>query len=110
MAGVSQSSGGATAAINVVPLIDVVLVLLIIFMVITPMLQKGVDVKLPPALNVTSKDERTAKDMVITVKADKSIYYDTTQMPKDQLANALEALFRTQPYMPIMVKGDERVS
>ena len=84
--------------------------LLIIFMVITPMLQKGVDVKLPPAANVASKDERTAKDMVITVKADKAIYYDTNLMPKDQLPTALEALYRTQPFIPIMVKGDERVA
>ena len=58
MAGTGGSGG---AQINVVPLIDIVLVLLIIFMVVTPMLQKGVDVKLPKATNVVKKDERTAR-------------------------------------------------
>ena len=110
MAGVQQSSGGASASINVVPLIDIVLVLLIIFMVVTPMLQKGVDVKLPPAQNVVSKDERTAKDLVITVKADRSIFYDTQELPKELLSQQLNVLHQTQPLIPIMVKGDERAS
>ena len=108
MAGVSQS--GASATINVVPLIDIVLVLLIIFMVVTPMLQKGVDVKLPPAYNADSKDERASKDTVISVKMDGSLFFDTTQVSKDQLSTAVASLLRSNPYQPIMVKGDEHVA
>jgi biopolymer transport protein ExbD len=108
MAGVTQS--GANANINVVPLIDIVLVLLIIFMVVTPMLSKGVDVKLPPAVNAESKDERTSKDLVITVKSDKSLYLDTQAVSKDELTTALGSVLGSNPFQPIMVKGDERVA
>jgi biopolymer transport protein TolR len=108
MAGVTQS--GANANINVVPLIDIVLVLLIIFMVVTPMLSKGVDVKLPPAVNAESKDERTSKDLVITVKSDKSLYLDTQAVSTDELTTALGSVLGSNPFQPIMVKGDERVA
>ena len=65
--------GAMTSDINVTPLVDVVLVLLIIFMVVTPMLQKGVPVNLP----VTEHPEQTPdteKQLQISVKADNSVY------------------------------------
>lgn len=107
MAGTGES-GGAT--INVVPLIDIVLVLLIIFMVVTPMLQKGVDVKLPKAKNVVKKDERTANDTVIAVKADRTLYLMKDKLSEDQMKTALASLHNSSPYTNILVKGDERVS
>ena len=112
MAGVSKRSGGGgpSADINVVPLIDVVLVLLIIFMVVTPMLQKGVDVKLPKATNVVEKDERTSKDLIISVKADGTYWFEQTQVSEDELKTGIASVLRTEPYKPIQVKGDERVT
>lgn len=107
MAGTGDSGG---AQINVVPLIDIVLVLLIIFMVVTPMLQKGVDVKLPKAKNVEKIDERTANNKIIAVKADRTLYFDKAQMTEDQLETALKSTYMSAPYTPILVKGDERVN
>ena len=109
MAGVSKS-GGPNADINVVPLIDVVLVLLIIFMVVTPMLSKGVDVKLPKAENVVEKDERTTDDLVVAVKADGTLWVDTEEMSEEDLRITIQTVLRATPFRPVMVKGDERVS
>ena len=66
---VGDKKGGAIADINVTPMADIMIVLLIIFMVITPMLQKGVDVKLPSAANTEErKDEQ--KSITVAVKND----------------------------------------
>ncbi len=107
MAGTGDSGG---AQINVVPLIDIVLVLLIIFMVVTPMLQKGVDVKLPRAKNVVSKDEKMSSDTVIAIKADKSLYLVKDRLTEDEMKQALLSLHNGQPFASILVKGDERVT
>ena len=108
MAGVSQG-GAHSAEINVVPLIDIVLVLLIIFMVVTPMLQKGVDVKLPVADNTVEKDERASTDLIIGVKADRTYWLETEQLTEEELKYAIESIVRNEPYRAILVKGDERV-
>ncbi len=68
---VGDKKGGAIADINVTPMADIMIVLLIIFMVITPMLQKGVDVKLPAAANTEErKDEQ--KSITVAVKNDQT--------------------------------------
>lgn len=111
MAGVSKSGGPTPSAdINVVPLIDVVLVLLIIFMVVTPMLQKGVDVKLPKATNVIEKDERTSDDLIVSIKADGTLYLEQQEVSEEELKTGLNSIIRSQPFKPIQVKGDERVT
>ena len=68
---VGGSKGGPMADINVTPMADIMIVLLIIFMVITPMLQKGVDVKLPQAGNTKDRKEDTK---IVTVAIKKSPY------------------------------------
>ena len=76
---VGGSKGGAIADINVTPMADIMIVLLIIFMVITPMLQKGVDVKLPNAANTKErKDEQ--KTITVAIKADSTTYLGSTKM------------------------------
>ena len=66
---VGGSKGGAIADINVTPMADIMIVLLIIFMVITPMLQKGIDVKLPVA-NHTDERQDEQKTITVAVKND----------------------------------------
>lgn len=91
--------------INVTPLVDVCLVLLIIFMVVTPMLQKGVPVNLP----VTEEPEKTPdteKQLQISVKADKTVYLGSNVVRKDQVQTALEEIHQRTPDREIAVKGD----
>lgn len=66
---------GVKSDINVTPLVDVVLVLLIIFMVITPMLQRGKDVKLPRAMRVET-GEKGADPIIVSVTADKGLFIE----------------------------------
>src|SRR5947207_10609090 len=92
--------------INVTPLVDVCLVLLIIFMVVTPMLQKGVPVNLP----VTEEPEKTPdseKQLQISVKADGSVYLGPTVVRKEQVQAELETLHQRTPDREIAVKGDK---
>jgi biopolymer transport protein TolR len=68
---VGGSKGGAIADINVTPMADIMIVLLIIFMVITPMLQKGIDVKLPTARPENIKERKEEqKTIVVAIKND----------------------------------------
>ncbi len=70
---VGGSKGGPMANINVTPMADIMIVLLIIFMVITPMLQKGVDVKLPAAGNTKERKDEP-KSVMVAVKKDSTTY------------------------------------
>jgi biopolymer transport protein TolR len=95
-----------TSDINVTPLVDVCLVLLIIFMVVTPMLQKGVPVNLP----VTEEPERTPdtdKQLQISVKADGSVYLGSIVVRKEQVQSELEQIHLRTPDREIAVKGDK---
>ena len=96
------------ADINVTPLVDVCLVLLIVFMVVTPMLQKGVPINLP----ITEEPERTPdteKQLQISVKADGSVYLGSTVVRKEQVESELQDIFKRTPDREVAVKGDRAV-
>lgn len=76
---VGGKKGGPMADINVTPMADIMIVLLIIFMVITPMLQKGVDVKLPQAGNTKERKDEP-KSIVVAVKKDTTTYLGTQKL------------------------------
>ncbi len=85
MAMTAGGSGAVKSEINITPLVDVVLVLLIIFMVATPILQMGLDVEVPPKVEVSAPQPETQQNqLVITVKRD-GIYLNNLRMntPKD---------------------------
>jgi biopolymer transport protein TolR len=87
---VGGKKGGPMADINVTPMADIMIVLLIIFMVITPMLQKGVDVKLPQASNSKERKDEP-KTIVVAVKKDTTTYIGSQKLD-DQ--NQLQALVK----------------
>ena len=76
---VGNKKGGAIAAINVTPMADVMIVLLIIFMVITPLLQKGVDVVLPQAGNVNDRED-APQIPVVAVRKDLTTYFGSEKL------------------------------
>jgi biopolymer transport protein TolR len=76
---VGGKKGGAMAEINVTPMADIMIVLLIIFMVITPMLQKGVDVKLPNAGNTKDRKDEP-KSITVAVRKDSVVYLGSAKV------------------------------
>ena len=98
--------GGIKADINVTPLVDVMLVLLIIMMIIAPLLQKGVDVRLPIAVNSASKPE-TQDQTVLGIKADKTVWINGVEVRKEEMRTRLDAILETKKEKLILIKADE---
>jgi len=102
------SKANMNSEINVTPLVDVCLVLLIIFMVVTPMLQKGVAVNLP----MTEEPEKTPdtdKQLQISVKSDGTVYLGPVVVRQEQVESELKSIHDKTPDREIAVKGDRLV-
>ena len=99
---------GMQSDINVTPLVDVCLVLLIIFMVVTPMLQKGVDVALPETTQ-PEKMPDTERDLVVSVKQDGNVYVKDKWITDENLPAILKDQFDNNPDRNVVVKGDRRL-
>ena len=95
------------AEINVTPLVDVMLVLLIIFMVTAPMLSMGIDVNLP---RVKAKSVDVAEEkLVLTVSETREIFLNKTKMPLGELKSKLEAIFSNRIDREIFLRADKNV-
>lgn len=93
------------ADINVTPLIDVVLVLLVVFMVITPMLSSGLPVDLPEATSTTTVND-AGQFIVISITKDGRWAVEQEEVDKDTLIEAVNAEYRKRPESSVLVKGD----
>src|SRR4029079_3288269 len=100
-------SGGPKADINMTPMIDVLLVLIIIFMVITPLTPKGLEAIVPqpapPNQQQTEADQRT---IVVDIARDKSMKINQEPTDEIKLGPRLEEIFKTRAERVIFVKGD----
>lgn len=94
------------AEINIVPLVDVVLVLLVIFMVTAPMLYRGMDINLPRSSSNTIKPEER---VVLTVERDRRVYVDKELIPLAQLLQKMDALHRKNPDVSVFLRADQDV-
>jgi biopolymer transport protein TolR len=106
--GRASSAGQFQANINVTPLVDVVLVLLIIFMVVTPMLSKGVNVDLPVTENHDKRNDDN-RDIVVAITHRGEIYVGSERVTLDALGNAVLVERRRHPDKTIFLKGDTRL-
>jgi biopolymer transport protein ExbD len=99
------SSGGVKSDINVTPLVDVMLVLLIIMMIVAPLLQQGVPVTLPRALNTTEKPE-TQDQTVLAITADKRYFVNAVQIQPTDLRRRIEDVLESKKERIVIIKAD----
>lgn len=104
-----REKGNVKADINVTPLVDVVLVLLIIFMVVTPMIVKGVAVDLPRTAHHNRKPD-DGKDIIVSLTKDKDVYMMGNKVRMEDLTRTIEEEKRRFPEKTIFLKADSRVS
>ena len=97
--------GGIKADINVTPLVDIMLVLLIIMMLIAPLLQKGVNVRLPIADNTSEKPD-TQEQTVVHVDAQKNLYVNNIQVSESEAVDRIKYALEEKAERIVYLKGD----
>ncbi len=101
-----DSEGGLTNDINVTPMIDVLLVLLIIFMVIVPMARKTIDVQLPDPTPQPQPPGPPPQNIVLQVMEGGKFKINSEEQPKANLGKRLKEIYEPRPDKLIFVKGD----
>ena len=103
-----RPKGQVRAEINVTPLVDVVLVLLIIFMVITPMIVRGVSVDLPVTAHHDRKSDDN-KDLIVSINAAGDVYVNADKVAIENLTASVQEERRRYPDKGIFLKADHRI-
>jgi biopolymer transport protein TolR len=100
----SRSGGGSLAEINIIPLVDVVLVLLLIFMLTAPMMYRGIDVNLPKS---SGKPTAVEERLVLTITKDRGMYLNEKPVPSGALESQLQEIFRNRSDKVLYLKADQ---
>ena len=102
-----EQGGGAISNINVTPLVDVMLVLLVIFMVTAPILQQGVNINLPKvkAAALTGEEQQ----LVVAVNRSGQVYLNDTQTTLSELGPKLQAILKIRPDRQVFLRADQNV-
>ena len=102
------AKGGVKSDINVTPLCDVMLVLLIIMMIVAPLLQQGVAVTLPKAGNTVDKPEVQGQT-VIAIAKDKTMYVNAKPVQESEMATKINEILENAKEKVVLIKADEEV-
>ena len=102
------AKGGVKSDINVTPLVDVMLVLLIIMMLVAPLLQQGISVTLPKATNTVDKPE-VQDQAVLAIGADKRLYLNAKPIQEGELATKINEFLENKKEKIVLIKADEEV-
>jgi biopolymer transport protein TolR len=107
MASDSPQRGALASQINVTPLVDVMLVLLIIFMVTAPIIQQGVEVNLPKvkAQALPGKEEQ----FIVSITRNREVYLNDTRISTEQLSEKLKAISAERPNRQVFLRADDAV-
>jgi biopolymer transport protein ExbD len=103
------AKGGVKSDINVTPLVDVMLVLLIIMMLVAPLLQQGVPVTLPVASNYADKPE-TQDQTVVAISADGTVYVNARFVDINDLATRIEDTVKNKVEKVVFIKADQEAN
>ncbi len=106
---VGGGGGGLTSEPNVVPMIDIMLVLLIIFMVMQPLMRKAVDLQLPDPTPAVVTVNQASDQIVLEVLADGSFAVNREPLTKERLGERLTEIYANRPDKIMFVKGDPKV-
>jgi biopolymer transport protein ExbD len=102
--------GGLNADINVTPFVDICLVLLIIFMVVTPMLQEGVQINLPYAKNTSKAEDDESHAIIVAVRTEsngsETVYVQKKQVPRDQYLAEMTEVHDRMSDKAVLIKAD----
>ena len=102
------AKGGVKSDINVTPLVDVMLVLLIIMMLVAPMLEQGVQVKLPIANNATPKPQ-SQDQTIVAIGANRSMYINAKPVQEAELATKVNEFLESKTQKIVLIRADEEV-
>src|SRR6187200_286188 len=104
------AKGGVKSDINVTPLVDVMLVLLIIMMLVAPMLEQGVNVKLPKAVNASPKPQ-SQDQTIVAIAANRSLYVNAKPVQEQELATKISELMESKAGGDkiVIIRADEEV-
>ncbi len=106
---VGGNKGGPKSEINVTPLVDVMLVLLIIFMILQPMLQMGYDVNVPPNTPASVLPQANPEQIIVSLTANNEIYLNKERVDRSNLPIRLQEVLRNRGKKPVFFSCEDTV-